>query len=135
MENMNLYLFISSCLTFLLAILHSVLGELKIFRYFNNVQGLPVLQGIPLLWKKPEAAKLTIRMVWHVTTVLALAIGIILCNYSFIQTLNTTDIYVIKIIGGSMLVSCLVSLILTKGSHASWIAFLIIGVLCFVSIF
>ena len=131
---MNLYLLSASSLIFILAIAHSVLGEIKILRHLKNVNDLPVLNGIPLLWKNTNATKLTIRMVWHLATVLAFCIATILFQLSLLTTLTLTETYLVITIGISMLVSCIVSFAFTKGNHASWIAFLVIGVLCVMAV-
>lgn len=132
---MNPYLLIASSLIFLLAIAHSILGEIKILRHLKKVNDLPVLQGIPLLWKNVNASKLTIRMVWHLATVLAFCIAIILFQLSMLNSLTANEICIVFTIGISMFISCIVSFAFTKGNHASWIAFLVIGVLCVMAVY
>lgn len=100
----------------------------------KDVQTLPVLKGIPLLRNDPDAAKLTLRMVWHLLTALALGPISILGYFSFLSSLNGTEIFVVKMTAASMFLSFLISLIFSKGKHAAWIAFLAIGILCMTGI-
>jgi hypothetical protein len=132
---MNSYLLIAACLIFLLGIFHSVLGEIKIFMRMKNAEELPVLRGIPLLWNRPDAARITIRMVWHLATVLAFCIATILTLLSLRSSLSENEVCFVKIIGSSMLLSFVLSLIVSKGSHMAWIFFLAIGMLCFIAVF
>jgi hypothetical protein len=131
---MNIYLLIASSLIFILAIAHSVLGELKILRHLKNVNDLPALNGIPLLWKNTNATRHTIRMVWHLATVLAFCIAAVLCKLAMLNSLTPTEVCIVITIGVSMLISCLAALLFTKGNHASWIAFLVIGILSLMAV-
>jgi hypothetical protein len=126
---MNIYLLSAAALLLLVALFHSVLGEMKIFMKMKDSQELPLLQGFPLLRKNPDATKLTLRMVWHIPTVLAFCLIGIIVRIAFLPSLNETEVSIIWIIGASVFVSFLVSLIMTKGIHGSWIAFLLTSIL------
>ena len=131
---MNLYLLASAVLMVGLAVVHSVLGEIKIFRHIKDPDELPHLKGFPLIRKNDYAAKLTIRMVWHLITVMALALTAILFHLSLLPSLTGSEVCIVKIIGASMFASFIVSLIISKGSHVAWIAFLLIGTLCIMGV-
>ena len=130
---MNMYLLIASCLTLILALAHSVLGELKIFKHLKD-EGLPVVQGIPMMWKTDGFAKRTIRFVWHVTSIFGIGFASVLAYFSHLPSLSVTDIAVVKIIAGAMLLSGLVTVLLSKGSHLGWVLFFAVGVFCMLAV-
>lgn len=131
---MNYYLLFAASLTFLLGITHSILGEKKILRKLKQ-ENLPQMEGIPLLWKNADATRLTIRMVWHGTSILMFCIATILLYFSalphFLAEIHFTIIWVITVV---MFLCCLVSFILSRGSHMAWLLFLLIGILCLVGV-
>ena len=121
---MNNYLLIASILLFVVAIGHSVLGEMLLLNYLKNVTGLPHI------FKSDAFAKNTLRFVWHITSAIGLALAGILFCLCRLEFLNPAEILMVKIIAASMFASFLLSLIIARGKHLSWIAFLAIGVLC-----
>ncbi len=125
---MNNHLLIASILLFIVAIGHSVLGEMLILNHLKKVTGLPYI------FKSDAFAKNTIRFVWHVTSAIGLALAGILFCLCGLEFLNPVEILMVKIIAASMFVSFLLSLIIARGKHLSWIAFLAIGVLCLMGI-
>ena len=119
---MNYYLLSASALTGIAALIHSVRGELLLVRHLKHVKDLPVILN------DENAARKTIRMVWHSMTVFSLALATVLGYAAFNGTrFITTPVWCIAV---SMLVCALMAAFVTKGKHASWIAFLAVGILC-----
>lgn len=131
---MNLHLVFASLLIFLLALAHSVLGEIKIFRRFKDVQGLPPFSGIPLFRKREKATEQTLRMVWHVATLLGCGFSAVLAFLSCQVIFNEGEVQIIQVISITMFSCSLTALCMSKGNHSAWIIFLIIGVLCLLGI-
>lgn len=126
---MNTHLLIASSLSVVLALAHSLLGELKILKHLKD-ENLAEMKGIPMMWKTFGFTKRTLRFVWHIASILGLGFAGILFYYSGLPTLYTNEIVVIKIIGTTMLLSGLVTLVLSKGSHMGWILFTAIALFC-----
>ena len=57
---------------FALAAIHSVLGELLIFRHLGEFEGFPKLRG------SDRFAKRAVRFTWHLPSLMASASGVIL---------------------------------------------------------
>ena len=123
---MNTYLLIAAALTVSLALAHSVLGEIKIFRYLKD-DGVPVLRGIPLLWKISSPTTRTLRFVWHIASILGLGLAAILVYFSSLVALSAGDLLILKIIAVTMFLAGLLTLIFTKGAHLGWIVFWLIA--------
>lgn len=121
---MNSYLLIASIITFLLGLVHSVLGEIMILRHLPNVEGFPPIA------KSKRLPKWTIRITWHITTILGWAIAIILAYFSQYNPLDNNQLFIIKVLDIAFFASFVVSLIGTRARHPSWIAFLILALLC-----
>src|SRR5205809_279848 len=119
---MNVYLFIASCLSVVLAFAHSLLGEIKIFKFLKD-EGLPTMQGIPFMWNINGPAKRTLRFVWHISSILGLGIAAILAYFSNQASIGKNEIFVVKMIAASMILSGLLTLVMSKASHLGWILF------------
>ena len=126
---MQTYLFISALLTVVLALAHSVLGEIKILAKIKN-EMLPEIKGIPALWDSKNFSKNTIRFVWHVTSVFGLCIAFILLHFSNSINISPGDCLIIKFISITMISAGILTLIISRGAHMGWILFLLIGIFC-----
>ena len=134
---MNIYLFAASILTLILVLARSILGELKIFRPMDKesrlkTESLPVINGLPMMWKTDAFTYNTIRFIWHVASILGLAMISILAFFSFLPELHYNELKVVMMIAFSMFACGLIALIYSRGSHMGWILFFIIGILCLI---
>ena len=116
---MNNYLLIAAILAFLLGCVHSILGEILIFRYLHKaiiVEGKQFLQvrQVRALWST-----------WHLLTLFGWGLAIVLFCLSQATPLNESHI------GESMAWQFSLSAIHwvygTRGKHPAWIVFLIIA--------
>ena len=121
---MNYFFISSACLLVIVALIHSILGEKLIIG--------PVLkQPLPHIFGNDFLTKRTLRFAWHLTTVVWLGIACILIYFSR-QPVTATEVIVLKIIAAVFILSCLITLMASKGRHFAWWAFLAIGILiCF----
>jgi hypothetical protein len=124
---MNGYLLSAAILVFAVAALHSVAGEMLLLRPMKN-ERLPVMFGMQFLSKR------TIRLVWHLTTAFAVLIGIELAYLAGLHTLDQHAIFFIALTAISMFLCFLIAVLISRGQHPCWAAFLVIGVLCLMGI-
>ena len=109
---------LATVILILIGVLHSYLGEKYILiRLFKR-------DNIPHLLGGDHFTKGTLRFCWHIMSVAAFGFAAILYN-------NAEDIFVLTTIGLVFLVSALLSIFYTKGKHLSWVAFLIVSMICF----
>lgn len=119
---MNTLLLIAALLCFLLGVAHSVLGEKyvigKIAKANLSLRGDTVYMR-RIVW-----------LAWHITSVMFVGFGLVLLNMSFGLHALVGDRTIIAVI---FLVSAVISLVSTRGRHASWFIFGAIALLTFVS--
>lgn len=122
-------LFAAGLLAFLLGLIHSILGEVLIFKRMRDGGIIPTNGGsllkerhVRILWAS-----------WHLVTVFGWGIGAILCWFSisssekiFIPTFVANSI-VMAMIAGATLV-----LFGTKGKHPGWVILITIAILSWV---
>ena len=122
-------LFAAGCLAFILGIIHSILGEVLIFKRMRTGGIIPTTGGsllkerhVRILWAS-----------WHLVTVFGWAIGAILCWFSISSSAEIimppflVNSIVMAMFAGSALV-----LFGTKGKHPGWVVLLIIGALSWI---
>jgi hypothetical protein len=100
---------------FATGVLHSLLGELLILRHLPRMQGFPVALGNDLL------AKRTVHFTWHLATVFAFALAVIV--------LASGDRYLLDVISDAMFGASLVIAVISRALHPGWIALLAAGIL------
>jgi hypothetical protein len=120
---MNPALVTAAILTVLLAAVHSYLGERYILIPLFRRGDLPGLLG------GTRFTQDTLRLAWHVTSVLALGIAGILVALAFPSGVEPW-VYG-WVIGTACAVSGLVALAGSNGRHLSWIVFFSIAALTF----
>src|ERR1051326_849442 len=126
---MNIYLLLSSALTVVLVLAHSILGELKLFACLRE-EALPPVKGIPMMWNAGAMTKQILRFIWHIASLFGLALAAIMIYFSQLPAFTASEVFVLKIISASLLSSGLLALILSKGSHLGWILFFAAALLC-----
>jgi len=122
---MNLPLMIAAVLSVLIGIAHSVLGEKLLLGPLFRRGELPKLLG------SSTFARNVLRFAWHLTTVLAVGIGVVI-GYLASSPLDAKAVWILRALSITFGVSTLVSLIGARGKHFSWWVFLIITVLLWV---
>jgi len=115
---MDIALYLAALLTFLIGIIHSVLGERYILTRLFRRDDLPKLFG------SAEFTVRTLRFAWHVTTVAWWGFAAILILLAQ-PTLNKSTIGLV--IGITFLVHFAIALLGSRGKHLSWIVFLAIA--------
>jgi hypothetical protein len=122
---MELNLFVAGCLTWVLGVVHSVLGEILIFRRMRKggiipTHGGPVLgeRQVRILWAS-----------WHLVTVFGCGLGAILLRHSLGPLGHTDHVFVGNTIMFSMFLGSILVLIGTTGKHPGWVVFFAIAVL------
>ncbi len=124
---MESYLFVAGCLSLALGVIHSVMGEILIFRRMRQgriipANGHPVLKErhVRILWAS-----------WHLVTVFGWGLGIILLRYSLFglpDSEYTNQSFIENTILFSMLSGALLVFIGTKGKHPGWIVLFSIAI-------
>ena len=121
---MNLYLVVAGSLVFVVGLIHSVLGEVLIFRRmrkgsFIPTYGSPVLKErhVRILWAS-----------WHCLTIFSWGIGAILLRLSFPTSQYIVQAFIENAIILSMLTASLTVLVGTKGKHPGWLGLLGIAI-------
>ncbi|MCO6461717.1 MAG: hypothetical protein J5I59_09950 [Saprospiraceae bacterium] len=105
------------------AIAHSYLGERYIIaRLLSKKENLPSIKGSKVFTGD------TIRFAWHLTSVAWLTLAVLLL---FLGLNKLTPVVALRLIAGSAILSGLISLIIARGRHLSYIVFMIIAGLLF----
>jgi drug/metabolite transporter (DMT)-like permease len=116
---MNPSLLIAAVLTTAIALAHTLLGERYVLR--------PFLAGpVPKLFGSERFMRRTLRYAWHLTSLLGLGFAALLAFFARGPMQHVTAI---EIVSATFLLSALMSIIMTRGKHFSWIVFLAIGLL------
>lgn len=123
---MNTYLFSAGLLTALLAVAHSVIGEILIMIPLHKMQKA---EGLPAVRGSVQRTKSTLRFTWHVTGVLGLGISFILFYYAGFAELSVEQTLVLKALSLTFLASFIVSIIGSRAKHPAWAVFAIVSVL------
>ena len=125
---MNSALAVAGILAIMLGIVHSVLGEVLVFKKLRNrhfyswnseIKELP-LTSIRILWAS-----------WHVVTVFGVCIGVILLLLDQQKTLEAPMEFIKIIIFVSIVIAGIIVLTGTRGRHPGWLVLFIISILIF----
>lgn len=119
---MNLWLVTAAALVIFIAAVHAILGERYIIIRLWRQDDLPKLLGSDLFTKR------VLRFAWHLTTVAWFGFAVILL-LSADQDGWMNPAPILNVIGITFLLSALLSLVITRGRHLSWIVFLAITVI------
>ncbi len=115
---MSTLLYIAAFLAFAIGIIHSFLGERYILTRLFRRDNLPKLFG------STDFTTRTLRFAWHLTTIAwwGFAAIIILLARDMFSFQNIS-----MVIALTFIASGLISLLMSKGRHYSWLIFLFIG--------
>lgn len=117
------WLLVAGAVTVVVGIVHSVLGEVMIFRGMRAgsivpTKGQPVLKEryVRILWAT-----------WHIVSVLGFAMAAVLISLSINLEIGLTELF-LGSVAVAMGVSSALVLYATKGMHPGWIGLLIVAV-------
>lgn len=123
------YLFLAGLLAIVVGVIHSVLGEIMIFKRMR-VSGIIPTDGRPLL---RESHVRILWATWHIVTLFGFGIAAILFHMSSDSTASLSQPYILNAIAVSMLTSAALVLVATKAKHPGWIGLLVVAILCWLS--
>ncbi len=125
---MNQYLWVAGLLCFILGLVHSILGEVLIFRNLRKSKKI-----IPTITKSKlkERHLRIILATWHLTSLFGWCIGAILLEVVNKYNIQTNELlqFILTSTTITMFCSSLLVFIATKGKHLGWAILLIIGIL------
>ncbi len=128
---MNTYFLAAGVLTFVIGLVHSVLGEMMIFRLMR-LQGIIPTNGGNVL-REPHVRILWAS--WHVVTALGWCVAITLLWLALPSTAQISQSTLSKAIACALLVSSLLVLVGTKGKHPGWMGLLAAAALTAVGVY
>ena len=105
---MNLYYLIAGVLAIVLGVIHSILGEVLIFRRLRNSK--LQIRHYNTLWST-----------WHLVTLFGFGFGAILIVLSWDNSLDTIIYNISTVISVLFFISAIYWLISTKGKHPAWV--------------
>lgn len=114
-------LLIAAILTVAVSLMHSILGEKRLIGPLLRMEGLPVILG------SLNNTKLTLRIAWHITSLMWWGIAAVLVAMHVAPgTVSVAFLWMVSAVFG---VSGAVALVASRGKHRSWIFFLPIAAL------
>ncbi|XCF05347.1 hypothetical protein ABI125_11490 [Tamlana crocina] len=124
---MNQYIWVAGLLCFILGLVHSILGEVLIFRNLRKSKEI-----IPTIAKSKlkERYLRIIWATWHLTSLFGWCIGAILLKVANKYNIQTNELlqFILTSTTITMFCSSLLVFIATKGKHLGWAILLIIGI-------
>ena len=128
---MNYYLAVAAGIIFLTGIVHSVFGELLIFKRLRqkNKSAENGQAGLPIVYQRIIWAS------WHIVSVFGWGFGAILLWLSLHTEKSKFTEFVEYTIIVSMFIASMLVLIGTRGKHPGWIALLAISVILTFNLF
>lgn len=110
---------LAALLIALLGLAHSILGERYILvRLFRR--------DLPKLFGGTDFTRNTLRFAWHLTTVLALGISVLLVQLAGAPSQQMLA----RTLGWRLIASGLLPLVFTRGQHLAWVVLFAAGGLC-----
>lgn len=122
---MNWYFIAAGILSFVIGLVHSMLGELLIFRRMRAGGFIPTNGGQVL--REPHVRILWAS--WHVVTALGWCLAALLIWLAVPTSSATAQLAVAHAVSGSMLASSILVLVGTKGKHPGWLGLLGVAIL------
>jgi hypothetical protein len=117
-------LYIAAFLVLATGAAHSILGERYILvRLFRRTE-------IPHLFGGPEFTVRTLRFAWHITTVAWWGLGAIIILVARGEATSST---VLLVLSGTSLASAVVAAVGSRFRHLSWLVFVAVAVLLYMS--
>lgn len=126
---MNTYFLLAACLTFILGVIHSVLGEILIFRHLRKAA--PVPSGDRSVLKERHIRSLWSS--WHLVTLFGWSLATILLWLSWPASADGSLAFIKDAMTLTFLLAAVFWLYGTRGRHPAWIAFLVIAALAWLA--
>lgn len=104
-------------------LVHSIGGEVLLFRTQARWTGLPVALGSDSL------AKQTLRATWHVASVFGIAFAAVLHRFSGQSALAAGEGFVLDAIAAALVAGGVVVLIMSRARHPGWAGLSLAGAL------
>ena len=124
------YLFIAaSVLALLTSVVHSVLGEIIIFKHLRKGSLIPNMGALPLRERNIRIIWAT----WHLSSVFGWAFAGVLFRLGIDPTVGGLKPFIVSAIVFAYLGSGLLVLVGTKGRHPGWVALLLIAAFTWVA--
>ncbi|MEK4662368.1 hypothetical protein MHH93_10745 [Priestia sp. FSL H7-0729] len=124
---MNWYYLIASILMFVVGLVHSILGEVQVFRRMRENGFIPTNGGNVL----SESFVRIIWSTWHSLTAFGWGMSLILLLLARNSTLNEAFVTLGNYIAISMFIGSILILIGTKAKHPAWIGLLGVAIIVF----
>lgn len=118
---MNPFLVAAGVLSFLLAPLHSFLGERLIFKQLMR-QEFPPIAGSEVLTKR------TLRFFWHLIDLLWWGFAVLLWRFAALPSLDPSARFTVSVIAWIFLASSVYAFVATRGRHFAWALFLVVAI-------
>jgi len=124
--NLNNVLMAAGVLSILVGIIHSILGEILVFKNLRRGNLVPNLPAPPLRQRNIRILWAT----WHLASILGVAMGIILLDFSMSSTF---PLFVIYTIAMSMFLAGALVCYATKAKHPGWLGLMGVALLCWLA--
>ena len=124
---MNLFLVIAGILCILVGIIHSILGEILIFKNLREGSVIPTIAPSPLRERNIRILWAT----WHLASVFGWGLSAVLIKLSFIESNHSREI--VQYIAYSMLAAGALVFVATKTKHPGWIGLWGVAILCWLA--
>jgi hypothetical protein len=115
----------AAILLLLIALTHSIGGELFLFRRLPELHPLPAIFGAD--------ARRALRACWHTATVLGGGLAMLLLDLASRGPLLAEERLIVKGAAAALLGCSLLWLVVSRGRHIGWIGFLAVAVLCWMA--
>jgi len=123
---LDLLLISAGLLSITVGLIHSILGELLIFKKLRNNSLIPNVSLPPLREKNIRIIWAT----WHLATVFGFAMGAILMKLAI---MSTSSPFIIQSIALSMCVASALVFYATKARHPGWVGLFGVAILCWLA--
>lgn len=123
---MNFLLMSAGCLSIVVGLVHSILGEFLVFKKLRNGFLVPTTSAPPLRARNIRILWAT----WHLASIFGFAMGAILIQLS---TMAETPVFIIRSIAFSMFSGSVLVFYATNAKHPGWIGLLVVALLCWLA--
>ena len=121
---MNTYFALAGTLALVFGVVHSVVGELLIFRRLSNVSPAAAASDTEL----PTCCVRHMRTAWHVVTIFAWGFGAVLLRLSLASSQYASETFAVSAILFSMLAASLIGLVGSGTKHPGWLVLPLIAI-------
>ena len=123
---MNIPLVLAACSLALVGVVHSVLGEVMVFRRLRGSSGIVRTGGQPVLGERHVRI---LRGSWHLVTMLGWALSALLWRLGTAASDGALALWVTDVVGIATLASGVLVFVATRGNHPAWFALMSIAAL------